>query len=86
MQEVWQLGAALKKTDILRKKGSSMANVFESLASLEQRALGVVAWLTAHGNQLSQIAKQLEEVRADVADIFKQVNDIKQQIDPKKGS
>ena len=62
-----------------------MANIFESLSTLEQRALGVVSWLTAHGNQLEQIAAQLEQSKKDVADIFKQIAAIKGEIDPQQG-
>ena len=79
----WQFSKMVKRFDVLRRKGDSMANVFESLSTLEQRALGVTAWLTAHGNQLSLIAQQLESVKNDVADIFKQIQDIKQEV---KGS
>lgn len=63
-----------------RKKGSTMANIFESLNTLEQRALGVVAWLTAHGNQVQVIASQMEKMKADVADMFQQISAIKQEI------
>lgn len=60
-----------------------MANVFESLHTLEQRALGVVAWLTAHSNQISTITTQLEQAKKDVADIFKQIAAIKQEVSAK---
>lgn len=70
----------LRQYDIPRKKGSTMANIFESLNTLEQRALGVVAWLTAHGNQVQIIASQLEKTKTDVADIFQQISAIKQEM------
>lgn len=57
-----------------------MANIFESLNTLEQRALGVVAWLTAHGNQVQVIASQMEKMKADVADMFQQISAIKQEV------
>ncbi len=43
MVEVWEFSDALKEFNILRRKGDSMDNIFESLHALEQRALGVVA-------------------------------------------
>ncbi len=84
MVSFWEFSGSLKAYDPLHKKGSSMANVFESLQTLEQRALGVVSWLTAHSNQLEQIRTQLEQGRKDVADIFKQIAAIKEEIGTKK--
>jgi hypothetical protein len=84
MVSFYEFSDSLKQYDALRKKGSSMANIFESISTLEQRALGVVSWLTAHSNQLEQIATQLEQSKKDVADIFKQIAAIKEEITPQK--
>jgi ABC-type transporter Mla subunit MlaD len=80
MVSFYEFSGRLKAYDILRKEGSSMSNLFESLDTLEQRALGVTAWLTAHSNQLSQMMQQAEQTKKDVADFFKQVQAIKQEM------
>ena len=78
MISFWEFSDSLKQYDIPRSKENSMANVFETINTLEQRALGVVAWVTAHGNQLEQISKQADQTKKEVADIFKRIAELKE--------
>lgn len=57
-----------------------MSNVADIMRSLEGKMLGTIAWIATHSSQLSKIQAELESVRGDIADMYKQLMAIKEDV------
>lgn len=63
-----------------------MNNFMETVNLLEQRASGVIAWLTSQSSQINQMQAQIAKASADSQDLFLQIGALKQKMSQKKGS
>lgn len=63
-----------------------MNNFMETVNLLEQRASGVIAWLTSQSSQINQMQAQIAKASADSQDLFLQIGALKQEMSQKKGS